>query len=255
MTQVCLVTGASAGLGAGFARQLAASGKSLVLVARRLDKLEALAAELRKTYGIQVFAEASDLSEQGAVKSLMARLKARNLEVDCLVNNAGFGLNGKFSELDGDKQSDMITLNCTALTELCHAVLPAMIARKSGSILNVASTAAFQAGPLMAVYYASKAFVLSFSEALHEEMLPHGIHVSALCPGATETEFFSAAGMGGSALAKMASNPEKVVTDGLLALKNNKAFVVSGLMNKLLAQSTRFTPRFITRKIAKSLQH
>jgi uncharacterized protein len=254
MTQVCLVTGASAGLGAGFARQLAAGRKSLVLVARRLDKLESLAAELRKNHGIKVFVEASDLSAAGAVKNLMARLANQDLEVDCLINNAGFGLNGKFLELDGDKQRDMITLNCTALTELCHAVLPAMIARKSGHILNVASTAAFQAGPLMAVYYASKAYVLSFSEALHEEMLPHGIHVSALCPGPTETEFFHGADMGASVLAKMARKPDRVVADGLNALKNNKAFVVSGLMNKLMAQSTRFAPRFFTRKLAKSLQ-
>jgi uncharacterized protein len=255
MTLVTLVTGASAGLGEGFARQLAKQQKSLVLVARRAEKLESLAVELRKIYGVKVFTETSDLSAVGAVKNLMARLKSQDLEVDCLINNAGFGLNGPFAELDGDKQANMITLNCTALTELCHAVLPAMIARKSGSILNVASTAAFQAGPFMAVYYASKAYVLSFSEALHEELLPHGIHVSALCPGATETEFFSAAGMGGSVLAKMASKPEQVVTDGLQGLKVNKAFVVSGLMNKLLAQSTRITPRFITRKIAKSLQH
>lgn len=254
MTLVALVTGASAGLGVDFAHQLARGGKSLVLVARRLDKLEALAAELRKTKGIQVFVEASDLSEQGAVKKLMARLAAQDLEVDSLINNAGFGLNGKFSELDGDRQTDMITLNCTALTELCHAVLPAMIVRKSGQILNVASIAAFQAGPLMAVYYASKAYVLSFSEALHEEMLPHGIHVSALCPGATATEFFAAADMGSSLLNKMAGNPDQVVSDGLRALKNNKAVMVSGLMNKLMVQSTRFAPRFITRKLAKSLQ-
>jgi uncharacterized protein len=254
MTLVALVTGASAGLGVGFARQLAAGGKSIVLVARRLDKLEALATELRKTPGIQVFVEAADLAKQGAVKKLMTRLAAQDLEVDCLINNAGFGLNGKFSELDGDKQTDMITLNCTALTELCHAVLPAMINRKSGQILNVASTAAFQAGPLMAVYYASKAYVLSFSEALHEEVLPHGIHVSALCPGPTATEFFAAADMGSSLLNKMASDPDQVVSDGLRALKSNRAVVVSGLMNKLMAQSNRFTPRSISRKIAKSLQ-
>jgi uncharacterized protein len=254
MTHVALVTGASAGLGVGFARQLATEKKHLVLVARRLDKLEELAAELRKLHGIQVFVEASDLSVPGAVKILMARLKIQNLEVDCLINNAGFGLNGNFAELDADKQAAMITLNCTALTELCRAVLPAMIARKSGQILNVASAAAFQAGPFMAVYYASKAYVLSFSEALHDEVKQHGIHVSALCPGATATEFFAEANMGGSVLAKMARGPDQVVADGLRALRNNKAFVVSGIMNKLLVQSTRFAPRFITRKIAKSLQ-
>ncbi len=254
MAHVALITGASAGLGVGFARQLAADGKTLVLVARRMGKLDALAADLRKAHGVEVFVEAIDLSVTGAVKNLMARLKTQNLEIDCLINNAGFGLNGNFAELDGEKQSAMITLNCTALTELCHAVLPAMITRKSGQILNVASTAAFQAGPLMAVYYASKAYVLSFSEALHEEVKQHGIHVSALCPGPTATEFFAAADMGSSLLNKMASNADQVVSDGLHGLKNNRAVVVSGLMNKLMAQSTRFTPRFITRKLAKSLQ-
>jgi uncharacterized protein len=254
MTQVCLITGASAGLGVGFARRLAAEKKQLVLVARRLDKMEILAAELRNTFGIQVFVEACDLSAPNAVKILMGRLKIQNLEVECLINNAGFGLNGNFAELDGDKQAAMITLNCTALTELCHAVLPAMISRNSGQILNVASVAAFQAGPFMAVYYASKAYVLSFSEALHEEVKQHGIHVSALCPGATATEFFAEANMGGSMLAKMAKGPDQVVADGLRGLKINKAFVVSGVLNKLLVQSTRFAPRFITRKIAKSLQ-
>jgi uncharacterized protein len=255
MTYVALITGASAGLGAGFARRLAAEKNNLVLVARRVDKLEALAAELRTTHSVEVFVEASDLSQPGAVKQLMTKLKAKNLDVECLINNAGFGLNGEFATLDGAKQTEMINLNVTALTELCHAVLPGMIARKSGQILNVASTAAFQAGPLMAVYYASKAYVLNFSEALHEEVKPYGIHVSALCPGPTVTEFFAGADMGGSLLAKMARQPEQVVSDGLRALKSNRAFIVSGIMNKLMAQSTRLAPRFFTRKLAKSLQH
>ncbi len=254
MTQVTLITGASAGLGVEFARKLAGEAKNLVLVARRAEKLEALAADLRKNHGVQVFVEAADLSIPGAVKNMMARLESQNLMVDCLINNAGFGLNGNFAELDGEKQSAMITLNCTALTELCHAVLPAMIARKSGQILNVASTAAFQAGPFMAVYYASKAYVLSFSEALHEEVKQHDINVTALCPGPTKTEFFTGAEMGNSILAKMARGPEQVVADGLSALKSNRAIVISGLLNKFAAQSTRFSPRFLTRRIAKSLQ-
>ncbi len=255
MKLVSLVTGASAGLGEIFARQLAAEKKALVLVARRGDKLEALAAALRMAHGIEVFVEVADLSVPGSVKKLMLRLMAQNLVVDCLINNAGFGLNGNFAELDGAKQSAMITLNCTALTELCHAVLPGMIARKSGSILNVASTAAFVAGPLMAVYYATKAYVLSFSEALHDEVKAQGIHVSALCPGPTATEFFGAGEMSGSILAKMAGRADHVVADGLRALKSNKAFVVSGVFNKVMAQSTRITPRFITRSLAKFLQH
>jgi uncharacterized protein len=255
MTNVALITGASAGLGAEFARRLAGEKNNLLLVARRADKLEALASELRKAHNVEVFVEASDLSQPDAVSQLMSKLKVKGLDVDCLINNAGFGLNGEFATLDGAKQTEMINLNVTALTELCHAVLPGMIARKSGQILNVASTAAFQAGPLMAVYYASKAYVLSFSEALHEEVKRHGIHVSALCPGPTATEFFSAADMGKSLLMKMASHPDAVVSDGLRALKSNKAFVVSGVMNKLMAHATRLAPRFFTRKLAKSLQH
>ena len=147
----------------------------------------------------------------------------------------------------------MVNLNCTALMQLCHAVLPTMRAKKSGSILNVASAAAFQAGPNMAVYYATKAFVLSFSEALHEEMKSDGIKVSCLCPGATKTEFFSAAEATQIKLTKLASSPEKVVDDGLAALGRNQAFVVSGMMNKILVQSTRLSPRIVTRFIAKSL--
>jgi uncharacterized protein len=251
---VTLITGASAGLGALFARQLAAEKKNLVLVARRVEKLEALAAELRAAHHIEVSVEGCDLSQPGAVAKLMAKILLRGLQIDCLINNAGFGLNGEFAKLDGLRQTEMINLNCTALTELCHAVLPAMMERKSGQILNVASTAAFQAGPMMAVYYASKAYVLSFSEALHDEVKPYGIHVTALCPGATATEFFVEADMGASFLAKMARGPDQVVVDGLRALKNNKTFVISGIMNKLLAQSTRFAPRIITRKLAKSLQ-
>jgi uncharacterized protein len=251
---VTLITGASAGLGAGFAKALAAEKNNLVLVARRADKLETLAAELKAAHGITALVEICDLAKPGAVAKLMTNIATQGLHVDCLINNAGFGLNGEFAKLDGPRQTEMINLNCTALTELCHAVLPQMMERKSGQILNVASTAAFQAGPLMAVYYASKAYVLSFSEALHEEVKPYGIHVSALCPGATATEFFAEANMGGSLLAKMASGPEQVVSDGLRALKNNKTFVVSGIMNKLVAQSTRFAPRFIARKLAQSLQ-
>jgi len=155
---VALITGASAGLGVDFARQLSAQGKQLVLVARRRDRLDALAAELGNTRAVEM-----DLSEAGAADRLMADLAAHGEQADLLVNNAGFGLTGRFAELDGRRQRQMIDLNCGALIELAHAVLPAMIERKQGRILNVASTAAFQPGPGMAVYFATKAFVLSFS--------------------------------------------------------------------------------------------
>ena len=251
---VTLITGASAGLGAEFARAMARAKKNLVLVARRTDKLDALAAELKSQHDINALIETCDLAQPGAVAKLMTNLSVQGLEVECLINNAGFGLNGEFATLDGHRQTEMINLNCIALTELCHAVLPDMIARKSGQILNVASTAAFQAGPLMAVYYASKAYVLSFSEALHEEVKHHGIHVTALCPGPTETEFFGAANMIESGLGKMTSKAGPVVQDGINGLHANRAIVVSGLLNKITAQSTRFVPRMLTRKLAQSLQ-
>jgi uncharacterized protein len=254
MKSVTVVTGASAGLGAEFARQLAKQGHNLVLTARRYDKLDELAKNLRSKYGIKTLVVACDLSEPGTCAPLLQRISEENLTVDTLINNAGFGLKGEFIDLDLSQQLDMIALNCMAMTDLCHTFLPGMIARKSGQILNVASTAAFQAGPLMAVYYATKAYVLSFSEALHEEVRHHGTKVSCLCPGPTNTEFFEVADMTKTALFKMAGTPEKVVADGLLGLKRNQAFTISGWRNKIVAQSTRLVPRAVTRRLAHALQ-
>ncbi len=193
MTPVTLITGASAGLGVDFARQLAARGERLVLVARRQERLDALSSELGTARAVAV-----DLGEAGAAGWLMDNLAMHGETVTCLVNNAGFGLAGRFAECNGTRQRSMIDVNCGALTELAHAVLPAMIAAKSGAILNVASTAAFQPGPGMAVYFATKAFVLSFSEALHEEVRGYGVKVTALCPGPTATEFGDVAGWRGN---------------------------------------------------------
>jgi len=247
---VALITGASAGLGVDFARQLSAQGKQLVLVARRRDRLDALAAELGNTRAVEM-----DLSEAGAADRLMADLAAHGEQADLLVNNAGFGLTGRFAELDGRRQRQMIDLNCGALIELAHAVLPAMIARKQGRILNVASTAAFQPGPGMAVYFATKAFVLSFSEALHEEVKRHGVTVSALCPGPTATEFGEVAGFGQSNLLdKVAADSASVVRAGLAGLDNGKAVIIPGVMNKSTAQAHRFFPRSWVRKAAGMLK-
>lgn len=247
---VTLVTGASSGLGEIFARRLAAKKQNLVLVARRGVKLNELADELRQLYGISVIVHAIDLSAHNAAIKLLTKLTAENLEVTCLINNAGFGMNGPFAKQDIARQTEMIGLNCTALMQLCHAVLPAMQKRRAGSILNVASIVAFQAGPGMAVYYASKAFVLSFSEALHEEVKTQGIKVSCLCPGPTKTEFFDVAGAGDLRLTKLAGSAEKVVDDGLAALERNQGFIISGVMNKIFAQGSRITPRALTRRIA-----
>lgn len=249
-TSVALVTGASAGLGVDFARQLAPKGYRLVLVARRKERIEALAAELGHARAV-----ACDLSQPGAVATLMADLKAASETVSLLVNNAGFGLGGRFGDLDGARQRAMIDLNCGALVELVHAVLPDMRARKKGAILNVASTAAFQPGPGMAVYFATKAFVLSFSEALHEELKGEGIIVTALCPGPTATEFGQVAGFSGNgALDKLAARSEDVVRAGLDAVAARRAVVIPGLMNKAGAQGHRLLPRSWLRRIAGTIK-
>jgi short-subunit dehydrogenase len=247
---VALITGASAGLGVDFARQLSAKGRRLVLAARRKDRLDTLAAELGNARSVEV-----DLSEIGAADRLMADLAANGEHVELLVNNAGFGLTGRFADLDGKRQRQMIDLNCGTLVELAHAVLPDMIERKSGSILNVASTAAFQPGPGMAVYFATKAFVLSFSEALHEEVKKKGVTVSALCPGPTSTEFGKVAGFGPSNLLdKVAADSPSVVRTGLAGLERGKAIVIPGWMNKATAQAGRIFPRSWVRKVAGSLK-
>jgi short-subunit dehydrogenase len=247
MAAVALVTGASAGLGAEFARQLAAKGERLVLVARRRERLDELAAALGNARAV-----AMDLSEPGAAARLMADLEQHGDTVELLVNNAGFGLAGQFAELDGDRQREMIDLNCGALAELAHAVLPGMMTRKAGGILNVASTAAFQPGPGMAVYFATKAFVLSFSEALHDEAEPHGVKISCLCPGPTRTEFRSVSGFDPKGrLAKLSADAASVVAAGLRGLERNQAVVVPGLSNKMIAQAHRLLPRTVMRRAAR----
>jgi hypothetical protein len=246
-----LITGASAGLGEGFARAFAARGDETILVARRADRLDRLAA----TLPTRAHVIAHDLGSPGAGTALLAEVERRGLTIDTLVNNAGFGLRGAFGELDRERQLDIVDLNCRVLVELCHAVLPGMTARRRGGILNIASTAAFQPGPWMAVYYASKAFVLSFSEALHEEVRAQGVHVSALCPGPTRTEFADVAGMADSPLfQRFGSDAGGVVRDGIAALDRNEAVKVSGAMNAAMAGSIRLAPRTLTRRIVGALQ-
>jgi short-subunit dehydrogenase len=250
MTPVTLITGASAGLGVDFARQLSERGERLVLAARRKDRLEALAAELGNARAVAI-----DLGEPGAAGRLMADIEAHGESVTCLVNNAGFGLAGRFAQLDGARQRSMIDLNCGALVELAHAVLPAMIEAKSGAILNVASTAAFQPGPGMAVYFATKAFVLSFSEALHEEVSGYGVKVTALCPGPTATEFGEVAGWGGNPLIdKLSATSPDVVRAGIAGMDKGRAVVIPGLTNKAGAQGHRLLPRWLLRKVTASIK-
>jgi hypothetical protein len=251
MTNVTLITGSSAGLGVEFARQLSKRGYRLVLAARRKERLEGLAAELGNARALAI-----DLSKPNAAAKLMADLEANGETVELLVNNAGFGLIGKFAELDSKRLRQMIDLNVATLADLCRAVAPGMIERKSGGIINVASTAAFQPGPKMAVYFATKAFVLSFTEALHEELKPHGIHVTCLCPGPTRTEFGEVAGFGGNGMFdKVAMNAPEVVRAGLDGFDRNKAVVIPGILNKITANSGRFAPRSVVRKIAGAIKY
>lgn len=251
MTPVTLITGASAGLGVEFAKALSARGERLVLAARRRDRLEALASELGNARAVAI-----DLGEAGAAGRLMADLAAHGETVATLINNAGFGLWGRFASLDGARERQMIDLNCGALVELCHAVIPAMIERGDGAILNLASTAAFQPGPGMATYFATKAFVLSFSEALHEELVKSGVKVTALCPGPTRTEFGDVAGFKGNGmLDRLSASSEEVVAAGLKALDANRAVVIPGLVNKLGAQGHRFFPRTLVRKVTAAIKY
>lgn len=245
---IVLITGASAGLGADFARQLSGRRARLVLAARRRERLDALAAELGNAR-----ATAIDLSEQGSAQRLLADVADHGEHVDLLVNNAGFGLSGRFAGQDGSRLRQMIDLNCGLLTELSHGVIGGMVERGRGGILNVASTAAFQPGPGMAVYFATKAYVLSFSEALHEEVRGTGIHVSCLCPGPTATEFSQVAGFPSSLKAgfdRLSADSPSVVAAGLAGLDRNQAVVVPGLLNKVGAQGYRLLPRTLLRKAA-----
>jgi short-subunit dehydrogenase len=246
---VILITGASAGLGAEFARQLAGREQKLVLVARRKERIDALAAELGNARSLPL-----DVSEPGAAAKLMADIVDHGEHVHWLVNNAGFGLTGRFADLDPAREREMIDLNCGALTELCAAVVPGMIERRSGSILNVASTAAFQPGPGMAVYFATKAFVLSLTEALHEELRGFGIKVSALCPGPTATEFGDVAGFGKSIPKFAMAQAAPVVRSGIRGLERNRAVVIPGLFNKMSGQGHRLLPRAALRRITAAIK-
>ena len=247
---VAVVTGASAGLGVEFARQLSKRGHRLVLAARRKDRLDALASELGNARSVEI-----DLSELDAAEKLIRNVKKAGEQIDLLVNNAGFGLHGRFDKGDPKRLRQMVDLNCGALTDLCRAVLPEMVERRSGAILNVASTAAFQPGPGMAVYFATKAYVLSLSEALHEEVKRFGVSVVALCPGPTRTEFGEVAGFrGNGAFDRWSMDADDVVRLGLEALDRNKAVAITGTLNRIGAVSVRFVPRSLVRKLAGAIK-
>lgn len=256
-----LITGASSGLGAEFARQLAPSAKRLILVARRLDRLEALKAELEEIHsGLTVFVYGADLADEEARSGLAQWLLAENLHVDLLINNAGLGDRGVFAGGTWDRVRRMIDVNITALTHLTGALLPAMTRTGHGAILNVSSVASFFPLPNMAVYSATKAYVTSLSEALALELRPHGITVTALCPGPIRTEFFDVAkrGEADDELAHYDSMPAFVVTPaeavrtGLEALARRRARIVPGLALSLGVGVALLVPFFITREILRA---
>jgi short-subunit dehydrogenase len=250
-----LVTGASGGIGEELARLFAADGHSLVLVARSRDKLERLADELKEKHHVAARVVASDLSHPESPREIFEELEGAGVSIDALVNNAGFGSYGLFAETDLKQELDMLQVNVVALTHLTKLFLPPMLARGRGYVMNVASTAAFQPGPLMAVYYASKAYVLSFSEALSNECEGTGVRVSALCPGPTETGFVAAAGMGDSKLFDRATMDARTVAEaGYRGLLDGRAVVIPGLRNNLLARSIGFFPRGLVTKVVRGIQ-
>ena len=244
-----LITGASSGIGEVFARKLAARGRNVLLVARSEDKLITLCNELGRSNSIRAQYVALDLSKPESPARLFEETEKRGLFVDMLINNAGFGSMSEFSKLDLARELNMIDLNIKSLVELTHLFLQPMLGRKQGAIINVASTAAFQPVPFMATYAATKAFVLSFSEALWEENRAHGIKVLALCPGVTETNFFEAA-RGQKPPARISQTPEEVVDTALRGLARSKSHVISGWTNFLMTQSERFAPRSLITRVA-----
>jgi short-subunit dehydrogenase len=246
-----IVTGASAGLGVEFAKLCAQDGNSVILVARRRDRLEALAEELQVKYKIKTLVIELDLAAPGAAKQLYSQALAVNSPIDILINNAGFGATGAFPAPSLDRQSEMIDLNIKALVEITAAFLPQMLTRKKGRILNVGSLAGFQPGPYMSVYYASKAFVNSFSEALHEETKGTGVTCTVLAPGPVHTEFGKISKMDTSRIFKTPTvSAAEVAKVGYLAMRSGSAMAIPGITNKILPQVMRLIPRFLIRKTA-----
>lgn len=255
MNKTALITGASVGIGFELSKIFARNGYNLVLVSRTKKKLEANAKELESKHGIQAKVISKDLSQSTAPQELYDEIVAGGIEITVLVNNAGFGLNGKFVDINKDKQMELIQLNITSLTILSKLFGTDMVKRRSGQILNVASTAAFLAGPFMSTYYASKAYVLLFSEGIRNEFAKYGVDVSVLCPGPTHTEFGERAEMNHTKLLNVqwVMNAAEVAEIGFAGLMNKKKVIIPGIMNKILAFSTRLTPRSLLALITRYL--
>ena len=252
-SKTALITGASVGIGRDLAKLFAQDGYNLVLVARNAARLQEVAADLGKQFGVSAKPCPLDLASSAAPQFLFDQLQRENIALDVLVNNAGYGKLGAFAEIPYDESAGQIALNITALTHLTKLFLAPMLERKSGRILNVASTAGFQPGPLMAVYYATKAYVISFSEALANELQGTGVTVTCLCPGLTDTEFQTRAGTEKTTLFKRTRpmDAATVARDGYRALMKGKPLVISGIRNRLLMESLRISPRRIVTAVSR----
>jgi short-subunit dehydrogenase len=253
---IALITGASGGIGLELAKIFARESHDLALVARSHDKLKSIAEDLQQTYGVQVKYYTKDLSISSTPEEIFEALQSEGGNIDVLVNNAGFGWRGEFAQMDLSDALEMIQVNITTLTHLTRLFLPGMIERKRGKILNVASTAAFQPGPLMATYYASKAYVLSFSEALSEELKGTGVTVTALCPGPTATGFGQRAGFANEKVLGdiLSMDSRTVALDGYKGLMNRKPLVVSGWKNWIGTKLVQLIPRPIPARLIKKVQ-
>jgi uncharacterized protein len=243
-----LVTGASAGIGMALARELSAGGTNLVLTARRRDRLAGLAGELSAKHDVRTLVCVADLAKPEGPREIFSFTESKNISVDLLVNNAGFGVYGEFQKAKVDRLIEMVQVNVSAVVHLTHLYLPGMMARHAGDILILASTASFQAVPYITTYAATKSFDLLFAEGLAEEMRPYGIRVCGLCPGSTETEFFEVAGERHRTLRRQ-ETAKKVAHAGLAALAAGKSSVISGFTNWLGAETVRFVPRRMVTRI------
>jgi uncharacterized protein len=251
-----LITGASNGIGLELAKIHASKGDNLVLVARNKVKLDELKATLENQYKVQAYTIGKDLSAPNAAQDVYDETNNQRIQIDYLINNAGFGDFGMFVETDWNKELQMINLNITTLTHFTKLYLQDMVKRRSGKIMNVASTAAFQSGPTMAVYYATKAYVLSFSEAIDNEVSEYGVTVTTLCPGATESGFQAAADMGESKLVRGKKLPtaKEVAEYGYASMMKGKTVAIHGMMNYIMANSVRFLPRSLVVKLTRYMQ-
>ncbi len=256
MKNTALITGASNGIGFELAKVHASKGGDLVLVARNKSKLDELKTELETQYKVSVYTIGKDLSANNSAQDVYDETTKQNIQIDYLINNAGFGDFGMFVDADWNKELQMINLNITTLTQFTKLYLQDMVKRRSGKIMNVASTAAFQSGPTMAVYFATKAYVLSFSEAVDNEVSDKGVTITTLCPGATESGFQAAAAMEESNLVKGKKLPtsKEVAEYGYEAMMKGKTVAIHGMMNWILANAVRFTPRALVVKLTRKIQ-